>query len=214
MSYTIETDDKTEEYDSKEEWQTMQDLLDDQGVEYTASEPESKATDGGSTTPEDENNPVLADEVQLPEEEYEAMHEAVAQAEQEHQPDVLPSGGLDDPLETLPEWMKTEVDRHGGDLDLNKRGCQVIANYLELDVKPEPVKRAHDTDFEYAVFEAIVYRDGAEIARAEAEAHIDESNVQKWDLNRMAETRAKKRATKWATGGGIEAFAKHEQGAN
>jgi hypothetical protein len=123
---------------------------------------------------------------------------------------AIDGAALDDPLETLPEWMKTKVDQRDGSVDINKRGCQVIANYLGLDVDPEPIKRAHETDFKYAVYEATVRLDDEQVAHAEAEAHVDENNVDKWDLNRMAETRAKKRAVKWATGGGIQAFAKSE----
>lgn len=37
-------------------------------------------------------------------------------------------------------------------------------------------------------------------------AHIDEDGRQPHDLDPVAETRAKKRAVKWATGGGVSPF--------
>jgi len=107
----------------------------------------------------DEDDPVASDDVQEPEVVDEPERENgrdgdLRRADHAGPPTPIPGGSLEDPLETLPEWMKTAVDRHGGDVDLNKRGCQVIANYLGFDVDVEPIKRAHDTDFEYAVYEA------------------------------------------------------------
>jgi hypothetical protein len=120
--------------------------------------------------------------------------------------DEIDSMPLDDPLEVLPGWMKTPVERHGGDVDLNKRGCQVVVSALDLEVHPDPVERAADTEHDRAVYRATVVRPDGREFEAEAEAHVEESNVKKWDLNRMAETRAKKRAVKWATGGGLLAM--------
>lgn len=114
---------------------------------------------------------------------------------------------MQDPLRTLPEWMKTEI-QHGNDtaVDLNKRGSQVISNALELVVSAECEISAQDTDFEYCRYRATVQTPDGEVYNAVGDAHINESNTSKWDLERLAETRAKKRAVKWATGGGIQAF--------
>lgn len=120
-------------------------------------------------------------------------------------PDV--NDRMQDPLGTLPEWMKTEIE-HGDDVavDLNKRGSQVIANALELVVSAECEIAATDTDFDYCRYRATAETPGGEVYTAVGDAHIDESNTSAWDLERLAETRAKKRAVKWATGGGIQAF--------
>jgi len=109
-----------------------------------------------------------------------------------------------EPIPNLPDWMVETVD-HGG-LDLSKDGCQVIANGLDFQVTADPDVKSHETDFEYACYTAKVVRpDGREFT-AVGDCHINESGKSKVDLNRMAETRAKKRAVKWATAGGIEPF--------
>lgn len=123
-----------------------------------------------------------------------------------------------DPLNVLPGWMTTQVsynDRGDSSTTVNKRGCQVIAEYLGLDmVDRNVVKRAHETDFDFATYEITLRKpDGREFtgtgtARADP---ADQGEDAGWKLDMMAETRAYKRAVKSATGGGIEAFAK-EQG--
>jgi len=115
----------------------------------------------------------------------------------------------EDPLEVLPKWMKSSIQARGGDEDLNKRGCQVIASALGVNPSPEAVKRGYETDFEYAVYEATVEFDGEEYC-ATAQAHVNEDNVAPEDLDEMAETRAKKRAVKWASAGGLVAWILYE----
>lgn len=121
----------------------------------------------------------------------------------------LPERGLNNPLATLPEWMLTEI-QHGRNtsLDLNKDGSQVIANALDLSVEAECEVSAKETDFEYCRYRATVETPDGKVFNAVGDARIDEKgkNHNKWDLERKAETRAKKRAVKWATGGGVEAF--------
>jgi hypothetical protein len=131
---------------------------------------------------------------------------------------VLPTSGriADDPLDTLPGWMITEVsysDRGDTTTTVNKRGCQVIANYLGLDYETTPEVAAHETDFEYATYKAVVRKPngntytGYGSARADGD---DQPESAGWKLDMMASTRAYKRAVKGATGGGIEAFAKEQ----
>lgn len=123
-----------------------------------------------------------------------------------------------DPLDVLPGWMKTEVSYSGhGDSSttINKRGCQVIAEYLGLAVERVAITPAHETDFDYAYYKATAVKpDGREFtAYGAARADSDDQDEQEgWKLDMMAGTRAYKRAVKAATGGGIEAFAKEQRG--
>lgn len=120
----------------------------------------------------------------------------------------MPDGALSDPLDELPGWMKTEVDRQGGDVDLNKRGCQVVARTLGLDFDVDFLKRSHETDFQFAVCVVTVTDVDGVDHQATATAKASEDNVSEDGIDEMAETRAKKRAVKWATGGGLEAILK------
>jgi hypothetical protein len=124
----------------------------------------------------------------------------------------LSKGSMNDPLKTLPEWMITKVsysDRGDTTTTVNKRGCQVIANYLGLETETEAITRASESEFEFAEFKATVTKpDGREYtghgtARADGQ---DQGENDGWKLDMQAETRAYKRAVKAATGGGIEAF--------
>ena len=128
---------------------------------------------------------------------------------------MLPAtGSMEDPLDTLPGWMITQVsysDRGDTSTTVNKRGCQVIANYLGLSHETEALVPAHETDFEYAYYKTTVRKPNGDrftghgAARADGE---DQSESDGWKLDMQAETRSYKRAVKAATGGGVEAFAK------
>jgi len=124
-----------------------------------------------------------------------------------------------DPLSVLPSWMKSEVsysDRGDSSVTVNKRGCQVIAEYLGIEPEFTAVKRAHETDFEFATYECVVTKQDGRTFRGTGTARAtdaDQGEDAGWKLNMMAETRAYKRAVKAATGGGLEAFVK-DQGAS
>jgi len=132
------------------------------------------------------------------------------------QSDMAAARSMQDPLSTLPGWMITEVsysDRGDTTTTVNKRGCQVIASYLNLEYETDDTTRASDTDFEYAEFECTVTKpDGRTFTgHGTAKADGDDQNEgDGWKLDMLAETRAFKRAVKGATGGGIEAFAREQ----
>lgn len=122
-------------------------------------------------------------------------------------PNVVERVDAPDPNKTLPHWMLTEI-QHGNDVsvDLNKRGTQVVASRLGLEVNAECEIEARETDFEYCRYRATARTEDGKEFTAVGDAHIDEDGKDKWDLERLAETRAKKRAVKWSTAGGVKAF--------
>lgn len=132
-------------------------------------------------------------------------------------PDFAEYNSLQDPLDSLPGWMKTEVSYPGrGDSSttINKRGCQVIANYLGVDVQTDAIESAPSTGFEYAHYEAVAEHPDGRSATAHGVARadgVDQSEDDGWKVEMQAETRAYKRAVKQLTGGGVEAFAKEQE---
>jgi hypothetical protein len=112
-------------------------------------------------------------------------------------------------LDLAPQWAQSPVQGRGGDMDLNKDGCQFVAAALGIDTDREFLERAESTGFEYATVECTAVLEDRSVTRT-AMAHIDESNVAKTDINRMAETRAYKRAVKSISGGGLAVFASEQ----
>lgn len=131
----------------------------------------------------------------------------------ETMPDVhagrSPSFALEDPEANLPGWMLSEITHGNGEtgIDLNKNGTQVVAGALGFEVQADCEVSAEGTDYEYCRYRATVTRPDGRTFNAVGDCHIDEQGKSKWDLERQAETRAKKRAVKWAAAGGIEALA-------
>lgn len=123
-------------------------------------------------------------------------------------PEIVERVDAPDPNTTLPHWMLTEIEHSNGDVsvDLNKRGTQVVSNYLELEVNADCEISAEETGFEYCRYRATVETPEGKTFNAVGDAHIDEQGKNKWDLERLAETRAKKRCVKWSSAGGIAAF--------
>ena len=119
-----------------------------------------------------------------------------------------PSFALEDPEANLPGWMLSEITHGNGEtgIDLNKNGTQVVAGALGFEVTAECEVSAENTDYEYCRYRATVTRPDGRTFNAVGDCHIDEQGKSKWDLERQAETRAKKRAVKWAAAGGVEAL--------
>jgi len=192
-----------------------------QGVEYEAVGPDEQ-TDGGpkqnghdepdesqqesldsSTETESDTDAdiVEPDDVGVPKDEGESPAELAERVS------PVKTDSLSDPLATVPDWMKTEIQhRNGSSVDLNKRGTQVIARALDLVVTAECEVSAYESDFEYARYRASVRTPEGNLYNAVGDAHIKEQGNNREDLERLAETRAKKRCVKWVTGGGIEAL--------
>jgi len=126
------------------------------------------------------------------------------------EPAPTQTGQYPDPLteyrtRTDSDWMVSRIDRGPTDeitYHLNKRGCQLIAHHEDLQVEGEAITRGSETDFEYAEYRAWIEDNGKRTNVAIGVCSIDEDGTEKWDIDMKAETRAKKRAVKWATGGG------------
>jgi hypothetical protein len=108
-----------------------------------------------------------------------------------------------DPVSWLPEHF---VDTIQGVPTVNRKGYAVIASKYEVAVTSNAVTLPSETDFEYAEFEATaVTKDGREYSGF-GSAHIDRQDGDDPHLlAELAETRAMKRATAWATGVGMTA---------
>jgi len=109
-------------------------------------------------------------------------------------------GGKDSPFVTK------VTHSNGQSWELNKDGTQFIVSELGFSMDRECLVPAHETDFTYAKYEATVTTPDDKSFTAVGDCHIDEDGKEAVDLERMAETRAKKRAVKWASAGGIDAI--------
>jgi hypothetical protein len=88
---------------------------------------------------------------------------------------------------------------------INRKGYAVIAQDCGISVTAEPVTRPPETDFEYAEFRATATtQDGVEYS-GYGSAHVDRDDDPTL-LAELAETRAMKRATAWASGVGMTAI--------
>jgi len=109
-----------------------------------------------------------------------------------------------DPLDVMPSHF---VDTIQGVTTINRKGYAVLAQHFGISVTAEPVTLPGDTDHEYAEFKATaVTQDGTEYTGF-GSAHIHRMDGDDpYLLAELAETRAMKRATAWATGVGMTAY--------
>jgi len=109
-----------------------------------------------------------------------------------------------DPLSVMPKHF---VDQIQGVPTINRKGYAVLAEHFNVSVAAEPITLPSETDFEYAEFRAVATTEDGQEYSGFGSAHI---NRQDGDdphlLAELAETRAMKRATAWATGVGITAY--------
>ena len=118
--------------------------------------------------------------------------------------DAVDSASIaDDPLDYMPSHF---VDTIQGVPTINRKGYAVLAEHYDISVVASPVVRASETGWEYAEFRAIATTaEGVEYSGF-GSAHVDRGDGDdKFLLNELAETRAMKRATAFATGLGMTA---------
>jgi len=223
-TYVIHKDGETREFDDEQQFADTVDLLEQNGVDF-----ETETDTGGEIPVADGDEEIQTVETELVEESTNGDSPDATDAEDaqdtldtEHPKDApdamdVVQRSLSDPLETLPGWMKTEVsysDRGDSSTTINKRGCEVIANFLGLEPSFDVLTSAEETDFEYAYHSCTVETEGGKtftgygVARADGK---DQAENDGWKLEMMAQTRAYKRAVKFATGDGIAAFVEAQQ---
>jgi hypothetical protein len=128
-------------------------------------------------------------------------------------PEVVDSDGpglQQDPVDWMPEHFVDEIQ---GVPVVNRKGYCVIASRQGISVEAEPVVLPHETDHEYAAFRATATTsDGVEYSGF-GSAHVDRQDGDDPHLlAELAETRAMKRATAWATGIGMTAMSEMTNG--
>jgi len=129
------------------------------------------------------------------------------------EPDEPDTGALDavaekdiatDPLSVMPKHF---VDQIQGVPTINRKGYAVLAEHFNVSVTAEPITLPSETDFEYAEFRAVATTEDGQEYSGFGSAHVDrQDGDDKHLLAELAETRAMKRATAWATGVGITAY--------
>jgi len=180
---TRECDSKTEAEDAKQDLIGLGANADD--LEIT---PPGK-TDGGET---ETHSVEMADDA-------EPTNQPV---QQQDLPDEPPSVEHD-PVDWLPSHF---IDTIQGVPTVNRKGYAVIAAQYNASVVAEPVTLASETDFEYAEFKAIATTSDGQEYSGFGSAHVERMDGDDPHLlNELAETRAMKRATAWATGVGMTA---------
>jgi len=107
----------------------------------------------------------------------------------------------DDPIDWVPSHFVDEIQ---GVPAINRKGYAVLAEQYGIEVTREFVTYPSETEFEFAEAEATaVTEDGKEYSGfgSASVARGDDAEL----LGELAETRAMKRATAWATGVGMTA---------
>jgi hypothetical protein len=117
-------------------------------------------------------------------------------------PDLPEKTLSEDPLNWVPGHFVDEIE---GVPTINRKGYAVIAEHYDISVTAEVVTSPAETDFEYAEFQATAETPDGATYSGWGSAHIDRGD-DKEILAEMAETRAMKRATAWATGVGMTAM--------
>jgi hypothetical protein len=112
----------------------------------------------------------------------------------------------DPPIDTDPvDWLPSHfVDTIEGVPTVNRKGYCVIASKYGVEVRAEPITTPGETGFEYAEFRGVAVTEDGERYTDFGSAHVDRGDDPTL-LGELAVTRAKKRATAWATGVGMTA---------
>jgi len=169
--------------------------MDSSNLQITTEDPredtETKA-DGGSQS------------VEVVEDETPTQEPEPTQADSDALDDVQNKDLGTDPLSVMPGHF---VDTIQGVPTINRKGYAVLAEHFGVSVVADPVTLPSETEFEYAEFRAVATtEDGTEYSGF-GSAHVDRMDGDDPHLlAELAETRAMKRATAWATGVGVTAM--------
>jgi hypothetical protein len=117
-----------------------------------------------------------------------------------------PSQLTSDPLDVISRNADQFTDTIKGTVTINRQGYAVLAERFGISVTAEPVTLPSETGFEYAEFRATATTEDGATYTGFGSAHVDrQDGDDQYLLAELAETRAMKRATAWATGVGMSA---------
>ena len=117
-----------------------------------------------------------------------------------------PSNLTSDPLDVISKNAKQFTESIRGKTVINRQGYAVLAERFNISVEAEPVTLPSETDFEYAEFRAVATTEDGQTYTGFGSAHVDrQDGDDPYLLAELAETRAMKRCTAWATGVGMTA---------
>ena len=118
-----------------------------------------------------------------------------------------PSELTSDPLDVISKNAEQFTDVIRGTVTINRQGYAVLAERFNIAVQAEAITLPSETDFEYAEFKATATTEDGQTYTGFGSAHVDRMDGDdKHILGELAETRAMKRATAWATGIGMTAM--------
>jgi hypothetical protein len=118
-----------------------------------------------------------------------------------------PSQLTSDPLDVISKNADQFTDNIRGKTTINRQGYAVLAERFNISVEAKPVTLPSESDFEYSEFKAVATTEDGQTYTGFGSAHVNrDDGDDKHLLAELAETRAMKRATAWATGVGMTAM--------
>lgn len=197
-----ESNGNVNKYDTRQQAEDQAAELRELGADVVVLPPETEtAADGGEPTAVPDTDAGSTDGIG---ETVDATVEPVG----EDDPDPSDELPTDPSVDTDPvEWMPAHfVDEIQGVPTVNRKGYAVIASKYGVSVTADPVTLPSETDHEYAEFRAIAVTEDGQEYSGFGSAHVDrQDGDDEFLLAELAETRAMKRATAWATGVGMTA---------
>lgn len=236
-TYEIIRDGETKTFNDESAWKDMQQLLDENDVDYETTEPNQPSADGGSVT---DNFDAEADVVEHGESQQVGINsdemdaegsegaedtndaqdakdtkpvpddQATDAAVVESVPDNPPERNLsDDPVKWFGDIGEFTYEKHGTTC-INKKGLRVLQYWYEIDnPSSEVVVGPEETDHEFARVRAEVQMPDGRTAVVHGSAHVDRGD-DSYLLTEMADTRAKSRVILDVTGMGAVAVSELE----
>ena len=184
---------ETKTFADKEKVEDICQLLDEGNREYTTETPDTKSDGGTEIVDHAEGD--TTDSV-------EAVRESRGEIPE-------PSNLTSDPLDVISKNANQFTDDIKGKTVINRQGYAVLAERFDISVVADPVTLPSEADNDYAEFRAIATTDDGKEYSGFGSASVDRGDDSTL-LAELAETRAMKRATAWATGVGMTAVSELE----
>jgi hypothetical protein len=239
QQFVIVRDGEEKTFDEEGAWKDMQQLLDDNDVEYDAHGPTEADGDKPKTNGENRQSSMMEQQDKIDEQSEDAEEEPEQDEPEEtaepdvvdepEEPDVVesePDVVEEPPIEQVPdnppernlsddpvEWFGDIGEftyTKKGTTCINKKGLRVLQYWYDIDnPDTELVVGPEETDHTFARSKATVEMPDGRTAVAHGSAHVDRGD-DPWLLTEMSDTRAKSRVILDVTGMGAVAVSELE----